>query len=90
MRAADGASFVLIASVMLAGIGNGAWWIFIPLGVAGLSIVSLPKYLDLWPRSRDVGAEAMWWKTVGLSVFNTLGATCAAFVTGAAVRYVLW
>ena len=54
--------------------------------IAGLSIVSLPKYLELWPRAQNVGAEGMWWKTVGLSVLNGAGAASAGFVFGAVVR----
>ena len=29
-----------------------AWWIVLPLSVAGLSISSLPKYVQLWSRGR--------------------------------------
>jgi len=29
-----------------------AWWVMVPLVVAGLSIVSMPKYIALWPRAR--------------------------------------
>ena len=32
-----------------------AWWVVVPLAVAGLSISSLPKYVELWPRVRAVG-----------------------------------
>ncbi|HZO53723.1 MAG TPA: hypothetical protein VFB63_13495 [Bryobacteraceae bacterium] len=26
------------------------WWIVVPLTLAGLSVSSLPKYIELWPR----------------------------------------
>ena len=32
------------------------WRVIVPLTVAGLSISSLSKYIELWPRARDVGA----------------------------------
>ena len=78
--------FVLIFAAAIGGFAGGSWWVFIPLCVAGLSIVSLPKYLELWPRAQNVGAEGMWWKTVGLSVLNGAGAASAGFVFGAVVR----
>ncbi len=64
-------------------------WIVVPLTVAGLSISSLPKYVALWPRARDVGAEAEWLKTVLLSMLNNLAAACAAFLFGNVSRW-LW
>jgi hypothetical protein len=33
------------------------WWVVLPLTLAGLSIDSLPKFVALWPRAQDVGAE---------------------------------
>jgi len=65
-------------------------WIVIPLTLAGLSISSLPKYIELWPRAERVGAQAEWWKTVGLSFFNSLAAAVAAFVLGNLVRWLWW
>ena len=70
-----------------AGAAGGAWWMFIPLCVAGLSISSLPKYISLWPRARDAGAERAWWETVGLSIFNNAGAASAAFMLGIGSRW---
>ena len=58
------------------------WWVVVPLVLGGLSLSSLPKYLELWPRARDVGAQVEWWKTVALSTFNSLAAAVAAFVLG--------
>ena len=65
-------------------------WIVIPLAVAGLSISSLPKYIELWPRAAGVGAQSEWWKTVALSTFNSLAAAVAAFVLGKVVRWLWW
>jgi hypothetical protein len=65
-------------------------WIVIPLTLAGLSISSLPKYVELWPRAERVGAQAEWWKIVGLSFFNSLAAAVAAFVLGNLVRWLWW
>jgi hypothetical protein len=66
-----------------------AWWIVVPLATAGLSISSLPKYVELWPRMRAAGAEWEGWKTVALSIFNNIAASCAAFVFGVVSRW-LW
>ena len=60
------------------------------MAVAGLSISSLPKYISLWPRARDVGAEGEWWKTVGMSTLNTAGASTAAFVLGWVIKWLWW
>ena len=62
-------------------------WIVIPLALVGLSISSLPKYIELRPRAERVGAQAEWWKTVGLSVLNNLAAAVGAFVLGNLVRW---
>ena len=70
-----------------AGAAGGAWWVFIPLCVAGLSISSLPKYISLWPRAREVGADWKWWETVGLSTFNSVGAASGAYMVGIASRW---
>ena len=53
-----------------------------PLAVAGLSISSLPKYIELWPRVRAVGAEWEGWKTIALSMFNNVATSVAAFAVG--------
>ena len=73
----------------VAGAAGGAWWVFIALCVAGLSISALPKYMALWPRAQHVGAEREWWKTVGLSLLNSSGTASAAFVLGKLVSW-LW
>ena len=80
----------LLVAVALASAAGLAWWITAPLGVAGLSISALPKYLALWPRTVAVGAEKEWWKTVGLSALNSAGATAAAVALGGAVRWLFW
>jgi hypothetical protein len=75
------------------GAASAHYWpgpIVIPLTLAGLSISSLPKYVELWPRAERVGAQAEWWKIVGLSFFNSLAAAVAAFVLGNLVRWLWW
>ena len=76
------AAFVSMLSVTV--------WIVIPLTLAGLSISSLPKYIELWPRAERVGAQGEWWKTVALSAFNRLAAAVAALVLGNLARWVWW
>ena len=82
--------FWLLLVAALASVLGVAWWVALPLTVAGLSISSLPKYVELWPRARAVGAEAEWWKTVLLSILNNLAAGCAAFVLGKLIRWLWW
>jgi hypothetical protein len=67
-----------------------AWWVVVLLTVTGLSISSLPKYIELWPRARNAGAEAEWWKTVALSAFNNVAAACAALMLGKVIRWLWW
>ena len=71
--------------MVVGGLGAGygvSVWIVVPLVVAGLTIVSLPKYIDLWPKARAVGAEREWFMTVAMSLLNSLAAACAVFVAG--------
>ena len=79
--------FSLLVVTAIAGAARGSWWVFVSLCVAGLSISSLPKYIRMWPRARDAGAEAAWWQTVGLSTFNNVGAATAAYFLGIATRW---
>lgn len=58
------------------------WWLTVPGAVAGLSISSLPKLIEMWPRARAVGAELEWAKVVALSILNSVGAAVAAHVAG--------
>jgi ABC-type sulfate transport system permease component len=81
--------FWLLVVAALASTLGLAVWIVVPLTAAGLSISSLPKYIELWPRARAVGAETEWWKTVLLSMLNSLAAACAAFLFGTFSRW-LW
>ena len=78
---------LLVASV--AATAGLAWWVTIPLVVAGLSIVSIAKYVALWPRAREVGAELEWWKTIALSMFDNLACACGVQVVGVFARW-LW
>ena len=64
------------------------WWVVVPLTVAGLTISSLPKYIELWPRARDVGAAWAWWTTVGLSTLNSLAAAIGCVLVGHLTRWI--
>jgi hypothetical protein len=81
-RALRAAEFWLLLVAAIAAVFRVPWWVTVPLVMGGLSISSLPKYVELWPRARAVGAELEWWKTVGLSSFNNLAAACGAHVLG--------
>jgi hypothetical protein len=88
-RALGQAEFWLLFVTAVGGAMGLQWWVGVPLCVAGLSLSSLPKYIGLWPRAREAGAELMWWKTVGLSTFNALAASVAAFVLGIVVHRIV-
>ena len=79
--------FWLLFTAAVCGAFGLSWWIVIPLTVAGLSISSLPKYIELWPRAQAAGATHQWLATVGLSMLNSLGAALAAFAVGCAVGW---
>jgi hypothetical protein len=79
----------LLVVTALAGAFGMRWWIAVPLAAAGLSISSLPKYVELWPRMRAAGAEWEGWKTVALSLFNSIAASSAGFLLGSLSRW-LW
>jgi len=86
-RALRAPEFWLLLAATLAAAGGVNWWVVVPLTLAGLSIASLPKYAALWPRVRRAGAEREWLLTVGLSMLNSLAASWAAFLLGAAIRW---
>lgn len=88
-RALRASEFWLLVVAATAAMSGVPWWVTVPLVVAALSVSSLPKYTDLWSRAREVGAEWEWWKTVGLSAFNSISAACGAHVLGIATRW-LW
>jgi hypothetical protein len=50
--------FWLLVAASLAAAGGVPWWIVLPLTLAGLSVTSLPKYVELWPRVRRARANA--------------------------------
>jgi hypothetical protein len=60
----------LLVVAALASMFGVAWWVVVPLTLAGLSVSSLLKYIELWPRAERVGAQAEWWKTVALSTLT--------------------
>jgi hypothetical protein len=86
-RALRSPEFWLLMAASLTAAGGVSGWIVVPLTLAGLSISSVPKYLALWPRARRAGAGREWWLTVGLSMFNNLATSCAAFLLGIAIRW---
>jgi hypothetical protein len=86
-RAWRAPEFWLLAVASISAAGDVPSWLVIPLTLIGLAIASLPKYLELWPRARCAGAERQWLLTVGLSLFNSLAAACAAFLLGIVIRW---
>lgn len=89
-RALRSADFWLLLSGCVAALAGLSAWLIVPLLVAGLSIASLPKYLELLPRARAAGVEREWLAAVGLSTFNSLGAAAGAVVVGWVVRWLWW
>jgi hypothetical protein len=56
-RALRTPEYWLLLVTALAGCLGVAWWIAVPLATAGLSISSMPKYVELWPRVQRADAE---------------------------------
>lgn len=81
--------FWLFVLTCAGGFASNAWWIFVPLCVSGLSIVTLPKYLRLWPHCVEAGRQRAWLISVALSVLNSAGAAAAAFMLGVVVRWLM-
>jgi hypothetical protein len=89
-RALRSAEYWLLVIAAIAAVAGLAWWIVLPLTVAGLSISSLPKYLESYGRARAAGVEREWWIAVALSSFNSLGAATGAYLLGVAIRWLWW
>ena len=89
-RALRSPEFWLLLAAALVSTFGVSGWIVLPLTTAGLSISSLPKYVDLWPRARAAGLEHEWWKTLTLSLLNNFAASCAAFLFGIFSRWLWW
>ena len=89
-RALRAPEFWLFLAGSVASLIGVAGFVVIPLSVAALSIASLAKFIELWPRAQDVGAEWAWWVTVVASMLNDLAASCGVFVLGKFVRWLWW
>ena len=89
-RALRAPEFWLLTVTAFGAAAGLQWWIGLPLCIAGLSISALPKYIEMWPRAREVDAEREWVITVALSMFNKLGATCGVYLHGHVVRWIWW
>jgi hypothetical protein len=85
-RALRAPEFWLLVVASIAATVGVRWWVTVPLVVAGLSIASIPKFVALWPRAREVGAELEWWKTIAMSMFNNLGCACGVQMVGVFAR----
>lgn len=91
-RALRSPEFWLLMVTCAAPIINVRWGaIAVPFCIVGLEISSLPKYLALRSRCEALGPRAMreWYKTVWLSLLNSTGASCAAYVFGFVAKW-LW
>jgi hypothetical protein len=78
--------WLLLVGCIAAAAGVGAM-VVVPLIVAGLTISSLPKYMTLWPCGKRAVVEGPWWRTVALSMLNTLAVGCVDFVPGTVARW---
>lgn len=75
--------FILLL-VTAAGAARGvSYWTSMPLCLAGLSIARLPKYIRLWPRATEIGAQ--WQVLLAVSASSILSLVSAAcmFLIGA-------
>ncbi len=81
--------FWLVLTACGAGLLGVRWWIAVPLSTAGLMLCVWPTYAALLPRVWRAGAEREFVKMLALSGLNSVGAASAAFLVGAAIRF-LW
>ena len=70
--------------------GGLSSWIVVPSIMAGLTLVSMPRYIELWPLAQATGAERMWWQTVALSMLNNFAAAVACVLLGRFLWWVWW
>ena len=89
-RAFRAPEFWLLMVAGVCALGGVTWWVVISTTFAGLSISSLPKYIELWPRACEAGVQREWWITVGQSALISLTAATGACVAGIVTHWLLW
>lgn len=78
--------FLLTAVVVAGGVN---WSIAIPLCLAGLLILRLPKYLGMWPQAVAINAEWQVYAAVAASSAHSLAGAMAMFTIGAGAAWLL-
>ena len=81
------AEFVLLVLCAACGFGAVSGLVVVPVGVAGLLVSSLPKYLVFWERAKEVDRLGVVKASMALSVLNAFVAVTAAFGLGLALRF---
>ena len=79
--------FLALLTVAWAGYADSPAWLAIGLSAAILFFGGLHRYVELWPRAIEASAQDQWLYTLGLSAFNAVGASAAAFVSGGLTRW---
>lgn len=81
--------FILLMLTALIAAHGGSWRTGLPLCLAGLSIARLPKYIALWPRAVDIGAEWQVVLAVVLSTGLSLMSAICMFAIGACAGFLV-
>jgi hypothetical protein len=81
-RAVLSVEFWALIATGLAGAGGSKWWLAVPICTVALFLCGLEKYVAMWARVREAGAERVFFETLGLSLLNAGGAAAAVFVFG--------
>lgn len=81
--------FLLLLSTAAVASQGASWSVGIPLCLAGLSIARLPKYICMWPRAVEIGAEWQVMLAVAVSSVHSLAAAICMAIIGAGVSWIL-
>lgn len=78
--------YLLLFLCAVCGLGAVSGLVVVPVGIAGLLVSSLPKYMVFWQRGKDVGKLGAVTFSMALSVLNAVVAVAAAYGVGLTLR----
>ncbi|HEX2842062.1 hypothetical protein [Hyphomicrobium sp.] len=81
------AEFLLLVICAACGFGAVSPIVVVCLGTAGLLMSSLPKYVAVWGRAKEVDRLAVVKGSMAVSVVNALVAVSASYGVGLVARW---
>lgn len=81
--------FILLLVTAASAAHGVNWSVGLPLCLAGLSIARLPKYLSMWPRATEIGAQGQVYMAVALSIMVSLVNAISMIAIGAFAGWLL-